>query len=255
MNLRSVTINLLLTTLSGGILMQTLEAQAASITFGAWNFNPATVTTSSSFATGNGNATPLTLKAVAEATATDNPLSWGSNSARTIVSLSNFFTVTPETGEKNGDKVGAVLSGRLQGVMGASGGVSQVDVYWENYGLASVDVAGFESWRGGEGHVGFGFDPSFQGGTPVVNVNQAFNRQGILTIGEQYAFNMSLEVTASKTAGVYQTFSSFMGDGQGLTVNIQTQPVPEPLTMLASATALGFGAFLKREHSKKPKKS
>ena len=258
MNLRSVTINLLLTTLSGGILMQTLEAQAASITFGAWNFNPATVTTSSSFATGNGNATPLTLKAVAEVTATpDNPLSWGSNSARTIVSLSNFFTVTPETGEKNGDKVGAVLSGRLQGVMGASGDVSQVDVYWEDYGLASVDVAGFESWRGGEGNVGFGFDPSFQGGSPVSNVNQAFNRVGLLTIGEQYAFNMSLEVTASKRAGIYQTFSNFRGDGQGLTVNIQipTQPVPEPLTMLASATALGFGAFLKREHSKNPKKS
>jgi len=35
MNFKSVTINLLLTTLSGGILMQTLEAQAASITFGA----------------------------------------------------------------------------------------------------------------------------------------------------------------------------------------------------------------------------
>ena len=76
MNLRSVTINLLLTTLSGGILMQTLEAQAASITFGAWNLNPATVTTSSSFATGQGNATPTTLKALAAATATDNPLSW-----------------------------------------------------------------------------------------------------------------------------------------------------------------------------------
>jgi hypothetical protein len=33
MNFKSVTINLLLTTLSGGVLLQTLEAQAASITF------------------------------------------------------------------------------------------------------------------------------------------------------------------------------------------------------------------------------
>jgi hypothetical protein len=256
MNFKSVTINLLLTTLSGGVLLQTLEAQAASITFGAWNFNPATVTTSSSFATGNGNATPMTLKALAEATSTANPLSWGSESARTIVSLSNFFTVTPETGEKNGDKVKGILSGRLEGVMGASGqGVSQVDLFWENYGLASVDVAGFESWRGGEGQVGFGFDPSYQGGTPVVNVNQAFNREGILTIGEQYAFNMSLEVTASKTAGVYQTFSNFIDDGRGLTVNIRAEPVPEPLTILGSATGLGFAAFFKRKHSKKPKKS
>jgi len=32
-------------------------------------------------------------------------------------------------------------------------------------------------------------------------------------------------------------------------------PVPEPLTIFGSATALGFGALLKREHSKKQKKS
>lgn len=32
-------------------------------------------------------------------------------------------------------------------------------------------------------------------------------------------------------------------------------PVPEPLTILGSAAALGFGALLKREHSKKQKKS
>lgn len=34
----------------------------------------------------------------------------------------------------------------------------------------------------------------------------------------------------------------------------QAQSVPEPLTMLASATALGFGAFFKRQHSKNQKK-
>jgi hypothetical protein len=250
MNFRSLTINLLLTTLSGGVLLETLEAQAASITFGAWNFNPATVTTSSSFATGNGNATPMTLKAFAEATATANPLSWGTDSARTIISLSNFFTITPETGEENGDQVKGFLSGTLQGVLSGSGqGVIQ-EGPWENYGLASVDVGGFESWRGGEGQVGFGS----QVGTTVVNVNQAFNREGFLTIGEQYAFNMSLEVIASKI-GVYQAFSDFQGDGRGLTVNMRTEPTPEPLTMLASATALGFGAFFKRQHSKNQKKS
>ena len=68
----------------------------------------------------------MTLKALAEATATANPLSWGSDSARTIVLLSNFFTVTPETGEKNGDQVRGVLSGKLEGVIGASGQVIQV---------------------------------------------------------------------------------------------------------------------------------
>jgi hypothetical protein len=33
------------------------------------------------------------------------------------------------------------------------------------------------------------------------------------------------------------------------------ESVPEPLTMLASATAVGFGAFFKRQHSKKSQKS
>ena len=248
MNLRSVTINLLLTTLSGGILMQTLEAQAASISFGAWNFSPATVTTTSSFATGQGNATPTTLKAVAAATATDNPLSWTSQAARTIVSLSNVFTVTAETGEQNGDTVIGVLSGSLQGILGASvQGVTTAGFYGSLV-VASVD-AGFASWNSGLGTL-IGND---QAPLPTI-VNQPFNQQGVLTIGEQYQFNMSLEVTAL-TTGYAQAFSNFSGDGQGFTVNVQTESTPEPLTMLASATALGFGAFFKRQHSKKPKKS
>jgi len=65
---------------------------------------------------------------------------------------------------------------------------------------------------------------------------------------------MSLEVTASKT-GVYQAFSDFTGDGRGLTVNVRAEPVPEPLTILGSATGLGFAAFFKRKHSKKQNKS
>ena len=36
---------------------------------------------------------------------------------------------------------------------------------------------------------------------------------------------------------------------------IPTESTPEPLTMLASATALGFGAFFKRQNSKNQKKS
>ncbi|MEQ9672243.1 PEP-CTERM sorting domain-containing protein [Coleofasciculus sp. G2-EDA-02] len=37
-------------------------------------------------------------------------------------------------------------------------------------------------------------------------------------------------------------------------LRLRATPVPEPLTILGSATALGFGALLKREHSKKQKK-
>ena len=248
MNFRSVTINLLLTTLSGGILMQTLEAQAASISFGAWNFSPATVTTTSSFATGQGNATPTTLKGLAAATATDNPLSWTSQAARTIVSLSNVFTVTPETGEQNGDTVIGVLSGSLQGILGASvQGVTTAGFYGSLV-VASVD-AGFASWNSGLGT----FVGNDQAPLPKI-VNQLFNEEGVLTIGEQYQFNMSLELTGV-TTGYAQAFSNFSGDGQGFTVNVQTESTPEPLTMLASATALGFGALFKREHSKNQKKS
>jgi hypothetical protein len=248
MDLKSVTINLLLTTLSGGILMQTLEAQAASITFGAWNFQPATVTTNSSFATGQGNATPMTLKALAEATATDNPLSWADKAARTVVSLSNVFTVTAETGEQNGDQVKGILSGRLEGVLGASVEDGTTEGFYASLVGASVN-AGFASWNSGVSPI-LGNDP----GSLATIVNQPINEEGILTIGEQYQFNMSLEVTAL-AGGYAQAFSNFSGDGQGFTVNIRTEPTPEPLTMLASATALGFGAFFKRQHSKNPKKS
>jgi len=228
--------------------MQTLEAQAALISFGAWNFNPATVTTTSSFATGEGNATPMTLKAVAAATATDNPLSWSGEAARTIVSLSNVFTVTAETGEQNGDQVRGVLSGSLEGVLGASVGDVSGQGFYASLAVASVN-AGFASWNSGLRTL-IGNDP----GSLTTIVNQPFNQEGILTIGEQYQFNMSLEVTAL-TAGYAQTFSNFSGDSPGFTVDIRTEPTPEPLTMLASATALGFGAFFKRQHSKNPKKS
>jgi len=248
MNLRSVTINLLLTTLSGGILMQTLEAQAAAITFGAWNVSPATVTTTSSFATGQGNATPTTLKGLAAATATDNPLSWAGEAARTVVSLSNFFTVTAETGENNGDQVRGVLSGSLKGILGGSVEDVTTEGFYASLVVASVD-AGFASWNSGLGT----FVGNDQNPLPKI-VNQSFNQEGILTIGEQYQFNMSLELTGV-TTGYAQAFSNFSGDGQGFTVNVETEPVPEPLTMLASATALGFGAFFKRQHSKNPKKS
>lgn len=40
-----------------------------------------------------------------------------------------------------------------------------------------------------------------------------------------------------------------------LGLNENPEPVPEPLTILGSATALGIGGLLKREHSKKQKKN
>ncbi len=75
MNFKSVTINLLLTTLSGGVLLQTLEAQAATITWGAWKADPFTVT-KTRFANGDANLSSNessgTLKGFAQAASTDD---------------------------------------------------------------------------------------------------------------------------------------------------------------------------------------
>ena len=83
-------------------------------------------------------------------------------------------------------------------------------------------------------------------------VKDDFFVPGTLTIGERYPFYMKLSVSASKS-GAYQTISNFGGEGKGLTANVQV--VPEPLTILGSATGVGFAAFFKRKHSKKQKKS
>jgi hypothetical protein len=255
MNFKSVTLNLLLTTLSGGILMQTLEAQAASITWGAWNSDPLVLHTR--FATGNANASPNILRAFAQAASTDDPLSRGFEIATADISLTSSFTVTPETGEKNGDQVRAVLEGTLEGYYGnsgqdESGGNFLTDV------TAYVDADGFEPWSSispmGTDEPRPDLDPVRflvlpPGRHPI---SEPIFRKGYLTIGNTYQLDMSLDVSAAKT-GIYQGTSNF-GDQGGLRVNIRTEPTPEPLTMLASATALGFGAFFKREHSKKLKK-
>jgi hypothetical protein len=252
MNFKSVTINLLLTTLSGGVLLQTLEAQAASITFYPWNFNPPAVIRSGSntaFGRRNTNVSPRTLKAFAATIFTDNPLSIDNDQfARATISLSNFFTVTPGPGEKKGDKIDGILSGRLTGLLLGSGqAVGNLTGGFETVVDARVD-AGFASYR----------IPFEQGENTLIlgntreDVNHYFSVPGTLTIGERYPFDMQLLVTAGKR-GAYETISNFGGAGRGFTVNVQA--TPEPLTMLASATALGFGAFFKREHSKKLKKS
>jgi hypothetical protein len=269
MNFRSVTINLLLTTLSGGVLLQTLEAQAASISFDPWTYTRPTVT-GTNFSSGNGMATPRTLKAFAQATSTDTiPESSPPQFARTIISLSNFFTVIPEIGEENGDHVRGFLSGRLQGAYG-SYIVSEGDVgFFISSVVASVNAGGFQPWNSST--------PIFIGTEPGSRpINEPINREGILTIGQRYQLNMRLDVFAATLMGNSQAYSDFFspeqaesdffsgeqadsdffsGDAPGLTVNIRTEPVPEPLTILGSATGLGFAAFFKRQHSKKQKKS
>jgi hypothetical protein len=71
-----------------------------------------------------------------------------------------------------------------------------------------------------------------------------------------------LLVSGENTLYVYQRDGGAVVSGSIFSahINVDTsgvppEPVPEPLTILGSATALGFGAFLKREHSRKQKKS
>jgi len=267
MNLRSVTINLLLTTLSGGVVLQTLEAQAASITFGAWNFTPAIVERSA-FSFAYGNSSVGRLEAFADTT---NPApeffsTVADQYARATISLSNFFTVTPGLGEKKGDKVKGSLSGSLIGILEDS---AMYPNYTDTYpGIFFTTYPTFYPFYPGtfnaqvdaEVDAGFAF---YRSGIPpnsgtssgyadnsTIMVNDHFSVEGILTIGDTYAFNMKLAVIASKTNSI-AAISHFRGNGRGLTANVRAEAVPEPLTILASATALGFGAFFKREHSKK----
>ncbi len=266
MNFKSVTINLLLATLSAGVLLQTLEAQAASITFGAWNADPFRVTefpANTPFATGNANASPYILRAFAQAASTDDPVSRFTDSAVTLIRLTNFFTVTPETGERNGDQVRAVLDGTLEGFYAHSGQDAPGILNSFTWVTADVNAGGFARWTSTR-PVGIEeLLPGFESApadeyivTPPGRrrITEPIFREGYLTIGETYELNMSLEVYAQKT-GIYQATSNFGGDNGGLRLNIRAEAVPEPLTILGSATGLGFAAFFKRKHSKKQKKS
>jgi len=252
MNFKSVTINLLLTTLSGGVLLQTLEAQAASITFDPWNFSPPEVIRSgdnTDFGSYNSDVSARTLKAFADTKFKADPLSIDNEQYATArIALGNFFTVTPGPGEKNGDKVDGILSGRTTGLLlGRGQAVGNLTGSFEAFAEVRVD-AGFASYA----------EDFVQSKSKLVlgdtreDVNQYFSVPGTLTIGQRYPFEMQLLVRVNKT-GSYETVSNFGGPGRGFTVNVQA--TPEPLTMLASATAVGFGAFFKRQHSKNQKKS
>jgi hypothetical protein len=63
----------------------------------------------------------------------------------------------------------------------------------------------------------------------------------------------ALSVNATSLPGYAQEDTVvFKGATSG---DISYKSVPEPLTILGSATALGFGVLFKRENSKKSKKS
>lgn len=229
-----------------GIITLSSEAKAASIKFGQWTLNKPIVTKSSSWAGGTGTAAPHTLKALAAASATLNPGSWSLENVTTIITLSNFFKVEAGKGEKQGDKVKGLLTGSLNGsLLGIGLDVAELTGSFNSTVEASVD-AGFQS---------FSYSNSHSASVLFVDVSSKtvkvpINKTGTLTIGEEYPFNMSLTVSATKS-GVYQAVSKF--DTAGLTANVEV--VPEPVTILGSGLGLGFGVLFKKKYSRKQKKS
>jgi hypothetical protein len=125
-----------------------------------------------------------------------------------------------------------------------------------------------------------GLDGSFTGASASVNILPAFNNETLfigqkdinqtrataITVGNGNSVLFAGNLDAFAYKGL--SFSSFdfslasahldvngafIGETRG-TVDYKV-PVPEPLTILGSATGVGFAAFFKRKHSKKQKKS
>jgi hypothetical protein len=250
-----------------GIITLSPQAKAASIKFGEWTLDKDTVTASSSYAGGKGSATPNTLKAIAAVSATLNPGSWGREHVTTKVSLSNFFTVEAGEDENVGDTVKGRLFGNLGGSLSGSGvgpvlgvliggslgplgallgGIITTNGDHKTTVIANVN-AGFQSFSYSDSNSGSVF--FVDADTKPVNI--PFNKAGLLTIGEQYPFNMDLTVSASKY-GIYQAFSKF---DNTFTADVEVEAVPEPITIMGSGLALGFGALFKTKYSRKQKKA
>jgi hypothetical protein len=73
--------------------------------------------------------------------------------------------------------------------------------------------------------------------------------------GEEYVFDEVVRNVSRVDLVVLSSYPGFGSDIEIREVAFTGTPVPEPLTILGSATALGIGGLLKREHSKKKNKS
>ncbi|WP_228061078.1 MULTISPECIES: PEP-CTERM sorting domain-containing protein [unclassified Coleofasciculus] len=97
----------------------------------------------------------------------------------------------------------------------------------------------------------------------ISDKNESVNIPGAGLQTEIITYQFSQEFLLSP--GTYNIVASgvFFGDGKivnpikstSFTVAAATEEAPEPLTLLGSATALGLGALLKREHSKRQGKT
>jgi hypothetical protein len=104
----------------------------------------------------------------------------------------------------------------------------------------------------------FGFDPqelSFvaEFPNPSIPIFTIINEP--ITISRIYKVLTPVKDGLNDTAGaIYydelDQFGNIIGFSSNVTVGPDVVPVPEPLTMLGAAAALGYGAILKRKYSK-----
>ena len=220
-------------------LAEARHANAASIVWDSWSFTGPTVT-STKFAEGDGTTAPNNLQAISAASVFPfSPSSYFSETATTNVTGTSFFTVVPDASENVGDTVKGALVGNLDGFLGATG--LDIRGLTGSYGAsvtASVN-AGFASWSSP------GSGTAISGSVLILDavsnpVKVPFNIPGILTIGQQYPFSMSLTTNATKT-GAYQAISRF---NDGLTANVVVVPTP---ALLPGLIGMGITAFRKRK--------
>jgi hypothetical protein len=129
---------------------------------------------------------------------------------------------------------------------------------------ATVTGSAFGNWNlnTSSEHVTFYVTWIFKHALSVVETVQKFhahtpgNYNGVFTPTPITATNLAAGQYITSLEGIISTqeFGIYESNKDVNRWSV-TQPVPEPLTILSSATALGFGAFLKRKQKASEKKS
>lgn len=239
--------NLIFSTSVFIIVTQTYSVNAATITFGSFSYSAPQTDLGSTYE----NSSPNILRARSLSLEPGSRVGRVQSSTTQIRQHSNF-TVNPTGNERNGQTIGAVLKGNLlgelsQNVINIIGSCCFASV------AAKVD-AGPISWSS-PSHI---LSNSSIGS--VLVRDEVFG-SGDLTIGETYNFDMVLFVNSRVSQGAGDF--TIEADSDFYTSNgnnnrrfyATVEAVPEPLTILASGIALGFGGLFKKQYSRKQNKT
>ncbi len=204
----------------------------------------------------------LIAKARSGASISENPISFsGTLDAEASQKVTRTFKLVRDTGDK-GKGLDAILNAKIDGNF-FGGAAEKVKI--PEIDLGFITIPEFEIGGGSYKGTVFAkvtagpFDPiefmmDFEGEeffgfqnkpTPF---NEEEEKRAFLPFDKEFDLSLELRTTAEKTdiALVTSDFSS--------SLNASITPIPEPLTILGSGLALGFGAYFKKEHSRKQKK-